>query len=309
MATHRSALDEVMGLQHLVDDLLDLARPEGVAPGGRAGRPRRHRAAGGPSGSPGRRRSRSTPRGVGAAQVVGDPGRLDRLVANLLDNALRHAATTVSVSLREDGDGTAELVVADDGPGIATADRDRVFEPFTRIDEARTMGSGRCRPRPGDRARHRRRARRVGDDRCRARRRGAVRGDPPDQLNSAAPNRPGSLRSRPCRPSPNSWRLICSSPARRGTRPPPTRCGPPSPRSPTRRLRPRRTTSSSAPPVTGLVEHERLTLDDADHQRILREQIALRVEAAREYDAIGQAQAATTLRAEIAALQPYVAGA
>ena len=173
-----------------------------------------------------------------------------------------------------DGDGTAELVVADDGPGIATADRDRVFEPFTRIDEARTMGSGGAGlglaivrdiavAHGGS----------VAID-ARARRWGSVRGDPPDQLNSAAPNRPGSLRSRPCRPSPNSWRRICSSPARRGTRPPPTRCGPPSPRSPTRRLHPRPTTSSSAPPVTGLVEHERLALDDADHQRILREQIA-----------------------------------
>ena len=52
--------------------------------------------------------------------------------------------------------------------------------------------------------------------------------------------------------------------------------------------------SSSAPPVVGLVEHERLTLDAADHQRILREQIAVRVEAAAEYDAIGQAEAAAT---------------
>ena len=68
-------------------------------------------------------------------------------------------------------------------------------------------------------------------------------------------------------------------------------------------------TSSSSPPITGLVEHERLALDDTDHRRILREQIAVRVEAAHEYDTIGQAQAATTLRAEIAALQPYLAGA
>ena len=141
VATHRSALDEVVGLQHLVDDLLDLARPEGLAP---AAEPvdlddivlqaaRRAR--------PGSTVTLDTT-SVGAAQVVGDTGRLDRLVANLLDNALRHAATTVAVSLREDGDGTAELVVADDGPGIATADRDRVFEPFTRIDEARTTASG-----------------------------------------------------------------------------------------------------------------------------------------------------------------------
>jgi signal transduction histidine kinase len=144
MATHHSALEEVVGLQHLVDDLLDLARPDGADA---AARPLQsvdlddlvlHAA----------RRVRDDGRvtldtsGVGAAQVIGDATRLERLVANLLDNAVRHAATTVSVRLRDDSDGIALLVVDDDGPGIPPADRARVIEPFTRLDEARSAGTG-----------------------------------------------------------------------------------------------------------------------------------------------------------------------
>ncbi|MFG2561732.1 sensor histidine kinase [Streptomyces sp. NPDC048496] len=81
---------------------------------------------------------------VGAARVEGDEDALARVVRNLLDNALRHATTRIDVSLRT-LDGTARLVVADDGPGIPEADRERVFGRFTRLDDARaryTGGSG-----------------------------------------------------------------------------------------------------------------------------------------------------------------------
>lgn len=81
---------------------------------------------------------------VGAARVEGDEDALARVVRNLLDNALRHATTRIDVSLRI-LDGTARLVVADDGPGIPEADRERVFGRFTRLDDARaryTGGSG-----------------------------------------------------------------------------------------------------------------------------------------------------------------------
>jgi uncharacterized protein YqeY len=64
--------------------------------------------------------------------------------------------------------------------------------------------------------------------------------------------------------------------------------------------------SSSAPPIVGIVEHERLVLTTNDHLRILREQIALRVVAAREYDAIGRSDAAVTVRAEIELLERYL---
>ncbi len=60
---------------------------------------------------------------------------------NLLDNALRHASTTVRVSLATDPDGVV-LVVEDDGPGIPFADRERVFERFTRLDEGRARDAG-----------------------------------------------------------------------------------------------------------------------------------------------------------------------
>ncbi len=144
VATHRSSLDEVVGLQHLVDDLLDLAGREATTPSAARHEPvdlddlvlkaaRRVRAAG---------RVALDTGGVGAARVQGDPGQLGRLVTNLLDNAVRHAASMVVVSLRQDEGGLAELAVADDGPGIAHADRVRVFEPFTRLDEARAAGSG-----------------------------------------------------------------------------------------------------------------------------------------------------------------------
>jgi len=64
--------------------------------------------------------------------------------------------------------------------------------------------------------------------------------------------------------------------------------------------------SSSAPPIVGLVEHERLILTTEDHLRILRDQIALRAAAAREYDEIGRSDAAVTVREEIGVLERYL---
>lgn len=74
---------------------------------------------------------------VSAGQVRGVEHDLERLVANLLGNALRHARSTVRLSLGEHG-GTVTLTVADDGPGIAPSDRERIFDRFTRLDHART---------------------------------------------------------------------------------------------------------------------------------------------------------------------------
>ncbi|RCG26517.1 sensor histidine kinase [Sphaerisporangium album] len=68
-------------------------------------------------------------------------GRLGRVVANLLDNAGRHARRNVSVEVRRNST-HAELVVDDDGDGIAPADRERVFERFTRLDAARSRDRG-----------------------------------------------------------------------------------------------------------------------------------------------------------------------
>lgn len=73
--------------------------------------------------------------------VVGDGRLLERAVGNLLDNAARHAVSSVDVTVER----TAEAVVVhvdDDGPGVATSDRERVFERFTRLDEARDRDRG-----------------------------------------------------------------------------------------------------------------------------------------------------------------------
>ena len=64
-----------------------------------------------------------------------------RVVTHLLDNAARHGTTQVAVGLITDGR-TVVLTVDDDGPGIAPADRARVFERFTRLDDARTRDQG-----------------------------------------------------------------------------------------------------------------------------------------------------------------------
>jgi signal transduction histidine kinase len=72
--------------------------------------------------------------------VDGDRLRLSRLITNLLDNAERHAESTIIVTVRKDGD--ASLEVLDDGAGIAPEHRERVFERFTRLDASRSRDAG-----------------------------------------------------------------------------------------------------------------------------------------------------------------------
>ena len=142
--THRSVLTEAITLQRLVDDLLLLARGDaGAFDVERAGPVDlddvveraavvRRRDAG----------PRIDTRGVVPVQVRGDAPQLRRAVANLLDNAVRHARGTVTVTLGEVAGGQAVLTVADDGPGIPVEDRERVFGRFTRLDEARSADGG-----------------------------------------------------------------------------------------------------------------------------------------------------------------------
>jgi signal transduction histidine kinase len=81
--------------------------------------------------------------GMSAANVTGDPGQLRRMVRNLVDNAARHARSTVSVTLAEDtATGVVELAVTDDGPGIRPEQAERVFDRFVRLDDARTRDAG-----------------------------------------------------------------------------------------------------------------------------------------------------------------------
>ena len=74
--------------------------------------------------------------------VAGHRRQLERVVTNLVDNAARHARSTVDVRVGTDGSGGARLVVDDDGPGIPAADRERVFERFTRLDAGRARHDG-----------------------------------------------------------------------------------------------------------------------------------------------------------------------
>jgi signal transduction histidine kinase len=75
--------------------------------------------------------------------VIGSRAWLTRLLTNLVDNAQRHADEWVEVSVRVDEvRQVAVLEVLDDGPGIRPDDRERVFERFTRLDDARSRDLG-----------------------------------------------------------------------------------------------------------------------------------------------------------------------
>lgn len=73
--------------------------------------------------------------------TVGERDGLRRVVANLLENAVRHAKSTVILSAAVEDDQVVVSVV-DDGPGIPARDRDRVFERFTRLDDGRARDVG-----------------------------------------------------------------------------------------------------------------------------------------------------------------------
>ncbi|MEL7156303.1 MAG: HAMP domain-containing sensor histidine kinase, partial [Actinomycetota bacterium] len=132
---------ELDRLQSLVDDLLFLARTDETAP---------------PAPAPfdlddvlfdeAERATLATELpieagGVRPARVLGDRAEVARAVRNLLDNAVRHARSRVTLAVEDGGDQWV-VVVADDGAGVPAADRERIFERFTRLeaDRARTGG-------------------------------------------------------------------------------------------------------------------------------------------------------------------------
>jgi signal transduction histidine kinase len=75
------------------------------------------------------------------APVAVPPIYLERIVANLVGNAKRFATSRIDVTVTREGP-YAVLRVSDDGPGIPPAERDRIFERFVRLDEARDRGDG-----------------------------------------------------------------------------------------------------------------------------------------------------------------------
>jgi signal transduction histidine kinase len=166
-------LVDVERLSRLVNDLLLLARTDDQAPAGhrepvelrallRAAAQRGDGSSGGDGGSDGgsdRDGGRSGGRDVGGdggrdgpgvrvrscdgepLWTVGEPDALRRIVDNLVDNAVRHARAAVDLDVTAAG--RYQLIsVTDDGPGIVVADRERVFERFTRLDDARARDAG-----------------------------------------------------------------------------------------------------------------------------------------------------------------------
>lgn len=138
-ATATAVLAGLDRLQAIVTDLLTLARLDAGVPSVR---------------EPvdlGRLVSAELSRHVRSVEVITDlrPGvtvladrlKLTRLLTNLVDNAERHADTTITVTVRKDA-GRAVLEVLDDGAGIAPADRETVFQRFARLDAARSRDAG-----------------------------------------------------------------------------------------------------------------------------------------------------------------------
>ena len=78
---------------------------------------------------------------VSAGRVSGDPAQLRRMLRNLVDNAARHARSRIALSLNEQ-DGSVVLRVDDDGTGIPSDERGRIFERFVRLDDARARDNG-----------------------------------------------------------------------------------------------------------------------------------------------------------------------
>ena len=67
---------------------------------------------------------------VGVDTVWGDPDRIEQLLANVVDNALRHASSRVHLSSQPGPGGAVDLVVDDDGPGVPPERRELVFGKF-----------------------------------------------------------------------------------------------------------------------------------------------------------------------------------
>ncbi|HEY7224050.1 MAG TPA: HAMP domain-containing sensor histidine kinase [Micromonosporaceae bacterium] len=129
-------LTDTTRLSRLVDDLLLLARADAAAPPSRVEPVELTSLLAEVAVAPNVRVAVGDP-----VWTVGAPDELYRIVANLVDNAVRHARTGVEVATRRDGD-RAVVTVTDDGPGIAPVDRERVFERFTRLDDSRTAETG-----------------------------------------------------------------------------------------------------------------------------------------------------------------------
>jgi signal transduction histidine kinase len=136
-------LTDVDRLSRLVDDLLLLARSDDGAPAGRLAAARLADVDLGALVADllGRYPEVAYERPAGEVEVTVEPDAIGRVVANLVENAERHARSAVRVRVTSEN-GYARITVTDDGPGIPAADRERVFDRFTRLDDARARDAG-----------------------------------------------------------------------------------------------------------------------------------------------------------------------
>jgi two-component system, OmpR family, sensor histidine kinase KdpD len=75
--------------------------------------------------------------------VLADPALLERAIANLVENALRHSPPGGKVRVEADrADDVVELRIVDRGPGIPERERERVFRPFQRLSDSGPEGTG-----------------------------------------------------------------------------------------------------------------------------------------------------------------------
>ncbi len=134
-------LAEVHRLTSLVDDLLVLATVDDAGPPPRQLVDLSVLVAAAVDGF-GSARVPVTTRVLTTVPVAVNPPGIRRVLANVLDNAVRHASSAVEVTVGSAADGAAVVTVRDDGPGIPVGERQRVFERFSRLQDARDRGSG-----------------------------------------------------------------------------------------------------------------------------------------------------------------------
>ncbi|MFI7373284.1 ATP-binding protein [Actinoplanes sp. NPDC049668] len=134
-------LTDVDRLSRLVDDLLLLARADDETTRALQRRPEEVELGQLLAEVAGRYPTVEYERPAVPLRTVGERDAIGRVVANLLDNAVRHANSSVRLTVAADG-AYQMISVSDDGPGIPAADRERVFDRFTRLDDARARDAG-----------------------------------------------------------------------------------------------------------------------------------------------------------------------
>ncbi len=77
----------------------------------------------------------------GPWKLIGNPAALDSALENIVRNALRYSHHHIALNFSADSEGIT-ILVDDDGPGVSEADREQIFRPFYRTDEARDRESG-----------------------------------------------------------------------------------------------------------------------------------------------------------------------